>query len=215
MKTQHLIDVLSTNVEPVKPRQVDRTLVVALLVGIAAALCVMAMTLGPRPNLAIDAGYVAIKVMFALSVIAAGVVFLRRSMYPGRDAARRSYASLLFPLAMIVAAGVGAATFASTGGRPHPMMEMAETHWTLCIVCIPLFAALPFVVLLWAVRHAAPTNLERTGAIAGLVAGATGAVAYAFHCPDDSLPFVAIWYAGSIALCAIIGRLLGPRLLRW
>jgi len=31
------------------------------------------------------------------------------------------------------------------------------------------------------------------GAIAGLVAGSLGATAYAFHCPDDSVPFIAIW----------------------
>jgi hypothetical protein len=51
--------------------------------------------------------------------------------------------------------------------------------------------------------------------IAGLVAGALGATAYAFNCADDSLPFIAIWYRGSIALCTFIGSKLGPKLLRW
>jgi len=64
-------------------------------------------------------------------------------------------------------------------------------------------------------RKGAPTNLKRTGAIAGLVAGALGAMAYAFHCPDDFLPFLAFWYGGLIALCAFIGAKFGPRLLRW
>jgi len=36
----------------------------------------------------------------------------------------------------------------------------------------------------------APTDLTRTGALAGLVAGGISATAYAFHCMDDSLPFV-------------------------
>jgi hypothetical protein len=59
------------------------------------------------------------------------------------------------------------------------------------------------------------TDLKRTGAIAGLVAGALGATAYAFHRPDDSIPFIAVWYGAMIALCASIGALLGPRLMRW
>jgi hypothetical protein len=48
------------------------------------------------------------------------------------------------------------------------------------------------------------------GAIAGLVAGALGATAYAFHCPDNSVPFVAIWYSTLVALCGVIGAILGP-----
>ena len=51
--------------------------------------------------------------------------------------------------------------------------------------------------------------------MAGLVAGAIGAAAYAFHCPDDSLPFVALWYGTAIAFCAAVGAILGPRVLRW
>jgi hypothetical protein len=58
-------------------------------------------------------------------------------------------------------------------------------------------------------------NLKRTGAIAGFVAGALGAGVYAFHCSDDSLPFITVWYGGMIALCAWIGSKLGPWLLRW
>jgi hypothetical protein len=44
-------------------------------------------------------------------------------------------------------------------------------QWAACLICIPLFAAVPFASLIWALRKGAPTNLTRTGAIAGLVAG--------------------------------------------
>jgi hypothetical protein len=92
---------------------------------------------------------------------------------------------------------------------------MMGMRWQTCLLCIPLFAVIPFAALIWALRQGAPTNLIRTGAIAGLVAGALGATAYAFNCADDSLPFIAIWYGGSIALCTFIGAKLGPKLLRW
>ena len=55
----------------------------------------------------------------------------------------------------------------------------------------------------------------RTGAIAGLVAGALGAAVFAFHHPGGSIPFIALWYGGSILLCALVGAILGSRLLRW
>jgi DNA-binding XRE family transcriptional regulator len=32
---------------------------------------------------------------------------------------------------------------------------------------------------------------------------------------QSSLPFVAVWYGGTIALCTLAGARLGPRLLRW
>ena len=63
--------------------------------------------------------------------------------------------------------------------------------------------------------NSAPTNLIRTGVFAGLVSGDISAIAYALHCTDDSLPFVAIWYGGTIVLCTVAGAILGPRLLRW
>jgi len=41
------------------------------------------------------------------------------------------------------------------------------------------------------------------------------ATGYALHCVDDTVPFVALWYGGTIALCTVAGAALGPRLLRW
>ena len=88
-------------------------------------------------------------------------------------------------------------------------------EWLECLLSIPLIAIVPFAVTIFAVRRAAPTNLVRAGAVAGLLAGGVSAMAYALHCTDDSLPFVAIWYGGTIVLCTLAGAALGPRLLRW
>jgi len=89
-------------------------------------------------------------------------------------------------------------------------------RWLQCLVSIPIIATLPFAAIVWAVRRfASPTDLVRAGAFAGLVAGGLSAIGYALHCTDDSLPFVALWYGGTIALCTVAGAMLGPRLLRW
>jgi hypothetical protein len=88
-------------------------------------------------------------------------------------------------------------------------------QWATCLLCVPLFAIAPFASLIWALRKEAPTNPIWTGAIAGLVAGALSAAAYTFHHPIGSIPFIVAWFGGPILFCALIGALLGPRLLRW
>lgn len=87
-------------------------------------------------------------------------------------------------------------------------------QWLECLLSIPI-AIVPFAIIVAAMRKAAPTNLERTGAFAGLIAGGVSAMGFAHHCTDDSLPFIAIWYGGTIVLCTLAGAALGPRLLRW
>jgi len=212
MRTDQLIEVLSTNVEPVTRRWIDRALIWTVVAGAVGAFCVMLVTVGPRSGVggAAELGFLGLKLLFALGIIGPGVAYLMRLMHPGRDA-RRPFAVLLLPFGVIALAAVAA----MLAGPSATRASIFGTQWALCLVCIPLFAVLPFAGLVWALRQGAPTNLRRTGAIAGLVAGALGAAAYAFHCPDDSLPFIAIWYGGSIALAGVIGALLGPKLLRW
>lgn len=59
--------------------------------------------------------------------------------------------------------------------------------------------------LLFAARQLAPTDLKTTGFAAGLMAGAVGAIAYSFACPETSLTFVAIWYTAGIVLAGLVG----------
>jgi len=213
MKTDQLIDMLSTNVELVKSGQVWKPLVWALAIGGAASFCVMLATVGLRTAAAggIHVGSLALKLLFMLSVIGTGTALLMKLIRPGQEAPKL-FRFLFAPF--LVAGVVGIVALALRPSSAWDRMILG-TEWLTCLFCIPLFAIVPFALLIWALRKGAPTNLKRTGAIAGLVAGALGATAYAFHCPDDSLPFMAIWYGAMVVLCAWIGARLGPRLLRW
>jgi hypothetical protein len=144
-------------------------------------------------------------------LISAGTVLLTKLIRPGQDG-RKSYAIILLSFLLLGLAGAGALLLRRPAAWGHSVMG---TDWTMCVLCIPLFASIPFAALIWTLRQGAPTHLRRAGATAGLVAGAIGAVAYAVHCPDDSIPFIALWYGGMIAACAFVGALLGPRVLRW
>jgi hypothetical protein len=75
---------------------------------------------------------------------------------------------------------------------------------------LPLFAA-GFITL----RHFAPTRPVLAGLAAGALAGGVAAAVYALHCTEMALPFLGTWYVVGMAMPALAGALLGPRLLRW
>lgn len=215
MNTDRLIDVLSANLEPVRPGQFGKALILAILAGGGAALVLMLATVGLRPELStVHLEWTAAKLFFAVIVIGAGAPFLVRSIRPGMEEPTR--------LAVVVFPFFAAITLAlATLLRVHPetwiemLLGASPISSPRCFLCIVSFGAIPFAALIWVLRKGAPTRLRLSGALAGMVAGGVGAAAYALNCNSDTIPFIAIWYSAAIALCAVIGAQLGPRLLRW
>jgi hypothetical protein len=153
----------------------------------------------------------ALALAFTLGVAAAGATLLIRSAQPGRRGSKP-----LLVVGMLLVALVAAACATLAASSPAAWGDMIfGPQWAACLICIPLFALAPFASLIWALRKGAPTNLAWAGAAAGLVAGALGATAFAVHHAGGSIPFIAVWYGGAIVLCAAVGAILGPRLLRW
>ena len=213
MKTDDLVALLSTNPEPVDRRLVGRTLHVALAAGTAVALGITLVGLGARTDLmtARALTFLLLKLAFTVGIVGVASIYLTRLSRPGGDQ-RTSSISAAMPFAAIVLLAVISLGFAPSS---HWNKMVMGDEWLECLLSIPIIAIVPFAVIIAAVRRAAPTNLARTGAVAGLVAGGVSAMAYALHCTDDSLPFVAVWYGGTIVLCTLAGAALGPRLLRW
>ncbi|OAF17833.1 DUF1109 domain-containing protein [Bradyrhizobium neotropicale] len=213
MKTDELVTALSRHLEPVDRGLIRRTVGFALAVAIVGALCVAALWLGVRTDFvtAHAAAFLIAKLAFAVTVIGVASVYLMRLSRPGGELGMPSFWAFV-PFAAIILLAA-----ASLGSAPssHWNRMILGDEWLECLLSIPVIAIVPFAVLVWAVRKAAPTNLVRTGAFTGLVAGGTSALAYALHCTDDSLPFIAAWYGGTILLCTIAGAVLAPRLLRW
>src|SRR5260370_21567692 len=87
MKTDELIDMLGTNIEPVKDGQLRNTLLIALAVGAVAAFCLMLAILG-APAEAYGGDYFSVLVLvlaltFTLGLVAARASFLIRAARPG------------------------------------------------------------------------------------------------------------------------------------
>ena len=213
MKTDELITALSMGVEPVNRRLVNRSLGIALATGTAVAIGVTLVALGVRVDLTTPRAviFLVLKLVFAIGTVGAASVYLARLARPGGEQ-RVSPGLAALPFgAILLLAGVSL----GQAPRSHWDKMVMGGEWLECLISIPIIAIVPFAVVIWAVRQAAPTNLVRTGAFSGLVAGGVSAMAYALHCTDDSLPFVALWYGGTIVLCTLAGAILGPRLLRW
>jgi hypothetical protein len=213
MKTDDLIAMLSANVEAVDQRLVLRTLVGAVALSAIIALGAVLIMLGGRTDMRSDEAVVSViaKLVFAAAVTVLAFFYLIRLARPGER--RHVWLTLVFlPFAGIV--GLAAISLAHAPVA-HWQAMLIDDEWLECLLSIPIIAIVPFVLVTWAMRQAAPTRLRQAGALAGLVAGGLSATGYALHCTADSLPFVAIWYSGTILLCTFAGAVLGPRLLRW
>jgi hypothetical protein len=213
MKTEDLISMLSTNVEVVDHRRVGRNIAVAIAAGAAVAVATVFLVLGPRADLTAAGTYVPslLKVAFTLIILVPASIYLIRLTRPGGE---RSSSAALIALPFIAIMLLVALSLGFAPGS-HWKGTILSDEWLECLISIPLIAVVPFAVIIWAVRQMAPTDLARTGAFAGLVAGCLSATGYALHCADDSVPFFALWYGGTIALCTYAGWKLGPKLLRW
>jgi hypothetical protein len=213
MKTDELITLLSTNLEPVDRKAVARALWVALAAGLIVAIGLALAGLGLRADLttARALAFLAVKLAFAIGIVGLAVVYLARLARPGGE---RRISPILVALPFLAIVALAAI---SLGAAPRSYWDrmIVGDQWLECLLSIPIIAIVPFAISIWAVRQSAPTNLARAGAFAGLIAGGVSAMGYALHCTDDSLPFIAVWYGGTIVLCTLAGALLGPRLLRW
>lgn len=213
MKTDDLITLLSTNVEPVDRRQVVREIGATIAIGSVAAVGTMVLTLGLRGDLPQTGPLVFLlaKLAFAVGIVVLASVYLMKLARPGGEGrVAITWAALPFVATMLLA--VISLAFAPTS---HWRMMIMGDQWLECLLSIPVIAVAPFAAMIWVMRRMAPTDLTRAGAVAGLIAGGLSAAGYALHCTDDSLPFVALWYGGTIVLCTLAGAKLGPRLLRW
>ena len=87
MKTDDLISILSTNVEPVDHRRIVRNIGMAIVAGAATAVATAFFVLGPRADLTTVGTFIPplLKVAFTLIVLVPASIYLLRLTRPGED----------------------------------------------------------------------------------------------------------------------------------
>jgi hypothetical protein len=211
VKTDQLIDLLAKNVEPAERPHWARRMALTIVVGLIAAVLIVAIGIGVRPDIGVARMPVMLKAMFSAAAAAALLPLAVQLMKPGRPLGWRIGAVLVF---------LGVCAFATIvalmGEAPEERMQAwMGGGFPWCVVVVPILAAPTAAGLLWLMRSFAPTRLTLAGAAIGALSGGVGAMAYAMYCPVDSVAFVTTWYVVAIALCAALGAVVGARLLRW
>jgi hypothetical protein len=213
MKTEELIAALAADARPA-PRVAPRgRLALASLVATAAAVAIVLIWLGMRPDIhfAMRKAAFWIKAGYTLALAACGFSLTLRMGRPGaRPGLALAFAPAIFAgLAVLAAAEL---LLAPGGVR---LNEVMGESWQVCPFLIVAVSAPVFAAAIWVLRGMAPTKLRAAGAAAGLLAGGVGATVYGLHCQEMSAAFVVTWYSLGVGACVAIGALLGPRLLRW
>ena len=213
MKTDDFVSMLASGVAPVDPDVSGKRFRLAVSAGALGALLVMLAVFGLNPNLraasALPMFWVKLVFPAALGVVA--VLLPQRLSHPGMrlGAAAKAW---LGPVVAMALLALLVCMDAAPAERPDMLYG---STWKTCSRNIAIVAAPVFAGVLWAMKGLAPTRLVLAGASAGLLAGAVGTVVYALHCQEMAAPFIFVWYGAGMLLCAAIGAVLGPKVLRW
>jgi len=206
-----LIDELAESAAPVRPRS-TRAGRLALAAVAAATLAIVFVTYGFRADvMAAKAGPllgIAIGLM-ALLAVAAGASAVRMARpqvgAPASGAPWALAALLLLPV--LALAGIAAQPDRITGLAIGPGLRC------LGFGLVGGLGALAFLVA-W-LRRGAPVAPERASWLAGLAAGAIGALAVTLECPEDAFAHLGVWHVAVPLVTAGAARLVLPGFLRW
>jgi hypothetical protein len=211
MKTNDLIVALAADTKPQMSQR--RALAYALVGAVLAAACMFFVILGPRSDFtsAIHTLRFDFKFIVTATLAICAYAGLKRAMRPEIGGQPHLFLLLIAP-AMVLAAVVAELLVVPSALWATRWIGQ---NWLYCMVFIPVLSLTPLALLIAVLRRGATTAPARTGALAGLLAGAIGAVFYAAHCPDDSPLFVASWYTIAIGIMTGVGTITGARFLRW
>jgi len=213
MDTDRLVAMLARDAEPVARGASGRRFAAALVAGSVAAVILMLALLGLRADLrdAVRDAMFWVKLGVPALLLVSGLAACTRLGRPGSRVGSAGVV-LLLPIAAIWL--LAAFALASAPAAARVALVLGDSS-AACVVSIALLAMPTFIAAFWAMKGLAPTRPALAGAFSGLLAGAAGALVYAWHCPEMAAPFIATWYLLGIAGPAVVGALLGPVLLRW
>jgi hypothetical protein len=211
VKTEDLISALAADGK--QRTNLSRSLLAALIIGALVAGVAFFAILGFRHDIdsAMHTTRFLFKFLVTLSLASAAIGVVWRIGRPGAPLALAAWALAIPVLLLAMAVMMEMRMMPEATWMPR----MIGNNMMHCLLSIPAFSIPTLAALLYALRDSAPSNPAMAGAAAGLVSAGIAATYYASNCMDDSPMFVATWYTIAVAIVAVVGALLGRRLLRW
>ncbi|MBB4293177.1 hypothetical protein GGE16_005262 [Rhizobium leguminosarum] len=212
-KTDDIIESLVSDLKPVPRHALWRRFALGLLPALGLSLLLMLAILGLRvdmPDVLMLPVFWIKSAYNAVIAVAALFAVFRLSRPDGSEG--RFFGWLTSIFAAMTAVAAIQLMMAPVGSYRVLILGSSALHCPLLIIA---FALPVYAGVVWALRRAAPSNLRRTGLVAGIAAGAAGAWVYSWFCTENGMPFVLIWYSLGILLTGALGAFTGPRLLRW
>jgi hypothetical protein len=99
----------------------------------------------------------------------------------------------------------------------HPV-ETFTTDFEFGLRCVMISSVSALWIgslMTWWLRRGAPIALNRAGWMVGIASGSFGAFSFNIYCKSVSIYYIGLWYSLAILICAVAGRLIVPRLIRW
>ena len=151
MQTDQLISLMVASQRPVDTARLSRATWLAALCALAVTAGLVLITLGPRHDLgrAWLSMPVLAKMLLGAGVAAIALPLFQRSLRPGQEPARQ-LPWVLAPILLVV--GWAALTLAQTPAEQWTTLIFGH-YWRACLVAVPLYAMVPFLVLLMLARR--------------------------------------------------------------
>lgn len=213
MKTDDLVALLARGPVSADAHAPEKRLLAATTAATLLALCAMFAALGVRADLSAAVALPMFWLKLLVPAAIAGAAFVagaRLSRPGGRPVA--PWVAILATLSLLwIASMIDVAT---TPPAERLALVFGQSAW-LCVLSVSALSLPVLIGTLLVLRRLAPTRPVLAGLAAGLLAGGTAATVYALHCSEMAPPFLGTWYVIGMAVPALAGTLLGPRLLRW
>lgn len=210
MRTEDLVAALAADTLPRKT--VAQQLVRAMPVAVVISVVAFSAFWGARPDIWAALGSAAVlKTVLPLGLVVVATAVALSLAHPGARHGMRGAALGLFVL-LVFGAFAAAVLNAGVAGL---VAALSTPSLITCLTSIPVLALPVLLAVFWALSSGAALQPGLTGAVAGLVAGGLAASVYSIYCDKDMILFVVPAYSAAIASIAIMGAILGPRLLKW
>jgi hypothetical protein len=213
MRTESLIERLSGDLRPVRPRSILREAAILAILGITEMVAFLAMGF-MRPDMPAAMGtpsfWWKLLSMGLITVLGAGIAL------NSIDATRSPSRGLRWiPICIAVIFASGWLIDAAQGGL---LDLLTRLHWREGVQCVLKMIALSvpaLIAMAFLIRQGAPSDRIGTALAGALASAAWGAFVFVFACPSDDPFYIAVWYSVGCGIATLFGQFVLSRFARW